>query len=227
MAGQLRLGQAGTLEVEVVQHGVLDAGVDQIAGERLLPDPLGHPKAADRGPQAVLQPAGVAANLADAVPRGNHRQDRLEIRPAEDLDPPLLDQLGQPVHVFGMMRGQPFHQRAAGVQRHLQRLVAAEDFQERAVAVVERLLEDVVEIADGLVVVQGQNEADAIGHGRLAVCCSQRSDQGVMDNGNNSLIGSHAPVYPVCLAEILCDSGNSASTSRRNAAACSGGTGLM
>ena len=97
VAGQFRLGQAGALEVEVVEHGVFDAGVDQVAGERLLPDPLGHPQAADRGPQAVLQPAGVAADLADAVPRGDHRQDRLEVRPAEDLDPPL----GRPTRPAG------------------------------------------------------------------------------------------------------------------------------
>ena len=94
---QLRLGQAGALEMEVVQHGVFDAGVDQVAGEGLLPDPLGHPHAADRGPQAASQPAGVAADLADAVAARDHRQDRLEVGPAEDLDPSGVDQLGQPI----------------------------------------------------------------------------------------------------------------------------------
>ena len=62
------------------------------------------------------------------------------------------------------MRGEPFHQRAADVQRNLQRRVAAENVQEGAIAVVERLLEDVVEVADGLVVVQGQDQTDAVGH---------------------------------------------------------------
>ena len=116
------------------------------------------------GAQAVLQPAGVAADLADAVPRGNHRQDRLEIGPAEDLDPPLLDQLRQPVDVLGLMRGEPFHQRAADVQRNLQRGIAAEDVEKVAIAVVERPLENVVEVADGLMVVQGEDETDAVGH---------------------------------------------------------------
>ena len=41
--------------------------------------------------------------------------------------------------------------------------------------------------------------------------------------GVNSLIGSHTPVYPVSLVGIFCDSTDSTSTSRRNAAASSGG----
>ena len=105
-----------------------------------------------------------------------------------------------------------------------------------------------VEVADGLVVVQGQDQTDAVGHGRQWVrysmegCQAWPVDVAVVGlsprdsaisrverhvNGNNSLIGNHTPVYPVCLAGIFCGSGNSTSTSRRKAAACSGGTGLM
>ncbi len=167
VAGQLRFAQSDRLEVEVVQHGVFDAGIDQVAGEGLLPDALRHPQAADRGPQAVLQPAGIAADLSDPIARGNHGQDGLEIGPAQNLDPPLVDQLRQPVYIVRVMRGQPFHERAADVQRHPQRRIAAEDVQKRAIAVVEGLLEDVVEIADGLVIVQGENQTDAMGHVRL------------------------------------------------------------
>ena len=104
MAGQLRIGQPGALEMEIVEDGVFDAGVDQIAGERLLPHPLGHPNAADGGAEAILQKTGVAADLSDAVPRRNHREDRLEICPAENLDAALLDKLRQPVNVFGLVR---------------------------------------------------------------------------------------------------------------------------
>ena len=55
---------------------------------------------------------------------------------------------------------EPFQQRAAGVQAHLQIRIALEHVQERQVAVLIRLLEDVVEVADGLVVVQDEDEAD-------------------------------------------------------------------
>ena len=164
MAGQLRVGQPGALEVEVVQDGVLDAGIDQVAGIGLFPDAFGRPEAADGGPQAALQPAGVAADLAHAVAGGNHRQDWLEIGPAEDLDPPGVDELRQPIDVVGVMAGEPFHQRAADVQRNFQRRVAAENVQEHAVAVVVGALEDFIEIADGLVIVQGEDETDWVGH---------------------------------------------------------------
>ena len=48
-----------------------------------------------------------------------------------------------------MLRVEPLHQRAAGVQRDLQRLVAGEHVEKRPVAVLVGLLEDVVEVADG------------------------------------------------------------------------------
>ncbi len=222
--------------MEIVEDRVFDAGVDQIAGERLLPNPLGNPDAADGGAQAILQESGIAADLSDAIPRGNHRQDRLEICPAENLDPSLLDELGQPVDVLGLVRGQPFHQRAADVQRHLQRGIAAEDVEEVAVTVVEGALEYFVKVADGLMVVQGEDETYAVGHDRWVAgvlgcsCCKAATSGRGFDsrwNANISLIGNRTPVYPVCLLGIVCGSGISTSTSRRKAAACSGGTGLM
>ena len=138
MPGELGIVQSRSLEVKVVENGVLDAGVGQIACQRLFPHPFGNPHAADRGPQAVLQPAGIAADLTDAVARGNHGQDRLEKRPADDLDLPAIDQFGQAVDIFRMIGVQPLHQRAAYVQRHLQRLVTAKDLQEWHVAVFAR-----------------------------------------------------------------------------------------
>jgi hypothetical protein len=41
------------------------------------------------------------------------------------------------------------------VQRHLQRFIAAKDLDEWIVTIFKRLLEDMVEVADGLMVVQG------------------------------------------------------------------------
>ena len=71
---------------------------------------------------------------------------------------------------------EPLHQRAAGVQRDLQRVKRLEDLQERQVAVLVRLLENVVKVADRLVVVQGQAESDWIGH------CCERSRRGTVRN---------------------------------------------
>jgi hypothetical protein len=51
-----------------------------------------------------------------------------------------------------MLLGQPFHQRARSVQADLQRRIAAKE-PKRAIAVLIRLLEDSVEIADRLMIV--------------------------------------------------------------------------
>ncbi len=79
---------------------------------------------------------------------------------------PCGGQLRQAIDIFRMVRVEPFHQRAAGVQGDPQRLVAAEDVEKRQVAVLVGLLENVVEIADGLMIVEGQDQADGVGHGR-------------------------------------------------------------
>ena len=115
-------------------------------------------------PRRFCSQRRIAADLADAVAGGDHRQDRLVEGPADDLDPALGDQLGQAVEILGMLDVEPFHQRAAGVQADLQRLVAAEDVEKRPVAVLVGLLEDVVEIADGLMIVEDQDESNGIGH---------------------------------------------------------------
>ena len=49
----------------------------------------------------------------------------------------------------GCMRVEPFHQRAAGVQRHLQARIALEDIQKRQVAVLVGLLENVSKLPTG------------------------------------------------------------------------------
>ena len=108
-----------------------------------------------------LEPVGVSCDLADAVARGDHRQDRLVERPADDLDPAGCDQAGQAIDIFAVPLVEPFHQRPAGVQRDRQIRVGLEDVQERQVAVLIGLLEDAVEVADRLVVVQDQAKANA------------------------------------------------------------------
>ncbi len=153
--------------MEVVENRVFDAGIDQVVGECLLPDPFGNPQAADSRAEAVLQPAGVTADLADAVPAGDHRQDRLEERPADDLDTALGGHLGQAVDILGVNGVEPFHQRTAGVQGDSQRLVAAENVEKRQIAVFVGLLENVFEVADGLMIMEGEDQTDGIGHVRV------------------------------------------------------------
>ena len=63
-----------------------------------------------------------------------------------------------------MMLVQPFQQGTAGVQRQPQRIKRFENLQKRQVTVLIRLFENTVKIADRLVVVKDQTEADWICH---------------------------------------------------------------
>ena len=88
VAVQLIGRQSGVLEVEIVQDRVLDARVHQIAGQRLFPHAFRHPHALHGGVQTRFEPLRVSLDLADAIARWNHRQNRLVIGAADDLDAP-------------------------------------------------------------------------------------------------------------------------------------------
>ncbi len=116
MARKLLLGHAGAFEMEIVENRVLDAGIDQIAGEVLFPNAFGNPHPTNGRSQAVLQPAGVTADLSHPVARGDQRQYRLVKRTPQDFHPPLIDQTYQTLDVLRLMGVKPFHQRAAHVE---------------------------------------------------------------------------------------------------------------
>ena len=50
------------------------------------------------------------------------------------------------------------------MQSDLHRLVLRKEIEKRPVAVFEGLLKDVIEVADRLVIVEGQNQSDSVGH---------------------------------------------------------------
>ena len=66
-----------------------------------------------------------------------------------------------------MVRVKPFGQGSADVQRDADILEWFEDVQERPVAILIRLLKDMIEIANGLMIVQCEAESELIGHGSL------------------------------------------------------------
>ena len=116
---QLVIGPTSIAEVVVVQQRVLDICFGKLRGERLLPDTFRHPHATDIGAKAILKPLGVSLDLANTIPRWDHRQDRFEVGSTDDLNPASLDQTGKPIEVLRVRFGQPLHQRATGVQSDL------------------------------------------------------------------------------------------------------------
>jgi hypothetical protein len=61
-----------------------------------------------------------------------------------------------------MVGVEPFHQGPACVQRELQARIAFKQIEKWLVAVAIRLLEDVIEIANGLMIMQDKDEPDGL-----------------------------------------------------------------
>ena len=76
-----------------------------------------------------------------------------------------------------MMFLQPLHQGAAGVQRDPQIGVRFEHVQKRSIAVLVGLFEDILKVADRLVIVEYETQADGIAHGDGARPCVRDSQR--------------------------------------------------
>ena len=63
----------------------------------------------------------------------------------------------------------PLHQRSAGVQRDTKVAKGLKNIQKRTIAVFVSLLKDVIEVADRLMIVQGQAESERGRHGFLLI----------------------------------------------------------
>ena len=110
-------------------------------------------------------PVGVHFDLSNAVAGGEHCQNRFKEGTADDFDSSLLDECGDAVEVFGMFVGEPFNQRAAGVQGEFNGIVSFKDIEEGKITFLISLLHHVPEIADGLMVVDSKNETYPIHKG--------------------------------------------------------------
>ena len=164
VAVELVIGKPGCLEVGVVEDRPLDAGGSDVAGHAGIPDPLGHPHAGHLRLKPALEPLRRHPDLTDAVPRRQHREHRLVERTTHDLDLPFGNQSGDAVEIVGVVPVKPFGQWATGMQCQSNAGMTFKQFQERQVAVLVGLLDDAVKVADGLVVVEDEDEPDGGRH---------------------------------------------------------------
>ena len=153
-------GEPGHQEVAIVHQRVAHAGVRQVGGELGLPDPLGEPEArrihAEARADRLVQPL----DLLDPVLARERRQHRLVEAGEQELDPAVGGEPAEPVEVGGLVELEPLEQRSAQVQHDRQELPVGERVEQRAVHVLDVLGEDVIEVADGLMEVQAEREAD-------------------------------------------------------------------
>ncbi|MBK7702326.1 MAG: hypothetical protein IPI34_05235 [bacterium] len=159
--GQALRRHARLHEVVVVEQGELDAGAGQRTGQVRLPDALGHPDAAAVGAEVLAHPVAHHAQLPDAVALRDGGEDRLVKAAAEHLHAPGAHQEGRALEPLRVVPLQPLQQRAGHVQAEAELLVALDPLQERQVAAAVDVLDDVVEVADRLVVVDADDEFQA------------------------------------------------------------------
>ena len=155
---RMEVPDPGVAKVLLVEQRVLDARLGQRSRQVGLPDPLGQPYAARPAAEVPGQEVAHHPDLADPVGLGDERQDGFVESAAEELDLIAADHPRDEVPAGPLALFHVFPERAGEVEGELERGVADQAFEEGTVAVVERRLEHVVEIADRLVVVDREQE---------------------------------------------------------------------
>jgi hypothetical protein len=100
--------------------------------------------------------------LFQAILPRQRGEDGLVEAGRQDLDLPVDREPSDQVEVTGLMRLQPFEQRPGDVQGDGEKLTLLDPLDERPVYVPNMLLEDVIEIPNGLVEVDAEDKAERI-----------------------------------------------------------------
>ena len=174
-----RLGiEPGEREVRVVDEHELHAGLPQHPRQLRLPDPLGQPHPARGHAPVRLEEVGERLDLADLVPVRQERQDRLVEAAAQQLDLPVGGQAPQQVEGRTRARLEGLEQAPRAVHGQGQAAPGAiERLEEGMIGADDRLVDDAVEVADRLVVVDAEEEVERGRHSRSRSRC-RRSDSG-------------------------------------------------
>ena len=158
---QLLGGEAGDEEVAIVDQRVADAGVGEVGGELGLPHPLGQPEARGVHPEPAAHGLAHPADLLHPVARGAATRAPARRSPrAAARSCPSRRQPAEAVEVGGSCCSShsssgPERWKTPGRNSRAARCV-----EQRAIHVVHVLLEDVVEVADGLMEMQSERETD-------------------------------------------------------------------
>ena len=168
-APEVLLGDRRGPEVGVVEDRPAVAGRHERRRHVRLPDALGQPRSLRSTTEGALQLVGHAPQLADPVALGQGGEDRLVVAAPEDLHLAPVGERAQPGQELRALGREPLQQRAGVVQRQANPGMALERLDHREVGLLVDLGEDPPEVADRLMVMQGQRQGDARCHVRLSL----------------------------------------------------------
>jgi hypothetical protein len=163
-APQIVLGDRRRPEVGVVEDGPVVAGRDEGRRQVRLPDAFGEPGAARPAAERGLELVGHPHELADPIAFREGREDRLVPAAADDLDLAALGEQREAGDELRALGAQPGQERAGVVEGEADAGMTLEGVEHRTVGVLEGLGDHPAEVADGLVVVEGQGQRDPAGH---------------------------------------------------------------
>src|SRR5215216_2993530 len=157
---QLLRREPGDQEMTVVDQRVAHTRSCQIGRKLRFPDALGEPEAASIYAEAAANRLVHPLDLLDPVGAGQRGKHGLIEAGQEQLHPTIAHQLPEEVQVRGVVGLQPLEQWARQMEHERQEASGGEMLQNWTVDVLDMLLEDVIEVADRLMQVETEDEAD-------------------------------------------------------------------
>ena len=167
IAEEVLVLQAHVFEVGVVHDSVLDPRLGQGFGEVGFPHPFGQPEPHRIVAEVVPHRLGELFDLAKLVHVGNGDEDGLVVAASHDLHLAPAHQRRDAGEEVGAVLHNPVAEAARVVEGHADGGVLLQQGDHGLVGFLVGFGEDEVEVAHGLVVVDGQAKIDVFRHGIL------------------------------------------------------------
>ncbi len=159
-----RSGDAGAAQMRIVDRHETQPAVVQGGDDRGFPYALRQPRAARPHAEEIAEAQRQRAQLGAPVTIGYRRQHRLGVAAADHLELARAHHARDARDVIRELDIEIAEQPAADVQADDDAGMALQRLEKRAVAARQRIVDDVIEIADRLVRVHAPEQADGLAH---------------------------------------------------------------
>ncbi len=179
-------------EVPIIDEDVLHADGAERPRKVRLPHALGQPHPARAHAEVRADEFAEPRDLAPLVAVGEDRQDRLVEAARQELHLAARDDGGEPVERRRGSLAQPFEQVAGEVSGQPDLGARDQPIEQRRIGALGRFGDDVVEISDGLVVVDAEAQReDVVAHERTTPAARLLAIEIPVDHGGRESLGFH------------------------------------
>ena len=164
--------ESGVEKVVIVDESIFNTGGSENRGKLRFPNALGEPRAARALPKMKRNVIREPLNLLTRILSGNGNQNRLIKTAAQEFHLSALDESSQALEILRMGFFEPFKEPAGIMQADAKKGMAEEQLNKGQIGFLVGVFDYAVEIADGLVRVNQENEIKAR-HVHASACKSQ------------------------------------------------------